>query len=52
MVDPIVDSYYFTTQAKKCRRLAKGLDERTAKILNDMADEYQAKAVQLDENAG
>ena len=46
-----VDAYWFTTQAKKCRQLARGVDERTAKILDEMAAEYDAQAIRLDESA-
>ncbi len=42
------DAAYFRTQALKCRRLARSSDEREARILDDMADEYEAKARELD----
>ena len=42
------DAAYFRTQASKCRRLARDALEREAKILNEMAEEYDAKAIELD----
>ena len=42
-----VDAQYFTVQARKCRRLAAHADERTAKTLLNMAEEYEAKAAPL-----
>jgi len=48
---PRSDGSFLKTQADRCRRLARSTtDERTARILNDMADEYQAKADRLDSN--
>ena len=32
--ESVIDSQWFANQAKKCRMLAKGLDQRTAKTLN------------------
>ena len=42
------DAAYFRTQANKCRRLARDALEREAKILKDMADEYDVKAMKLE----
>jgi hypothetical protein len=41
------DTAYFQIQAQRCRRLARSCQQREAKILNDMADEYEAKARSL-----
>jgi hypothetical protein len=38
------DAAYYRSQAERCRRLAKACAEREARILNDMAAEYEAKA--------
>lgn len=35
---------YFKDQARRCRRLAKHAGPREQKILNDLADEYEARA--------
>jgi hypothetical protein len=45
-----IDAYYFSDQAKKCRRLARGADDRTRKALLELADEFAAKAIALDES--
>jgi hypothetical protein len=34
-------------QAERCRRLAKGIDERTASVLLQQAEEYEAAAHRL-----
>jgi len=43
-----VDAQYFKVQARKCRRLAAQADERTARTLLGMAEEYEAQAVAVD----
>jgi hypothetical protein len=35
-------------KATRCRRLARWAAEREARILNDMADGYEAEATELD----
>ena len=35
---------YLIEQARRCRRLARLAKPREAKILRDMADEYEARA--------
>jgi hypothetical protein len=43
------DILYFWEQVERCRRLAATTyDEPAARILADMADEYEAKARALD----
>jgi hypothetical protein len=42
------DAAYFRKQATKCRQLARASQEREARILDDMAAEYAAKAIELD----
>ncbi len=43
----------FRAQARRCRRLADGVDDRrAADTLNRMADEYEAKATTLAASAG
>lgn len=42
------DAAYFRTQANKCRLLARASQAREANILIDMADEYEARARELD----
>jgi len=41
------DAAYFRTQAARYRRLARQADEWTAQALIGMAEEYEAKAVEL-----
>ena len=48
---PMSDASYLRKQARRCRRLARASAEREAKILDDMADEYEAKARELDESS-
>ena len=43
-----VTAAYLHAKARKCRWLAKGLDSATAKTLTDMADEFEAKAGELE----
>ena len=38
----------FLKKAERCRRLARGCQQREANILNDMASEYEVKAGELD----
>ncbi len=45
---PQEDAAHYRAQAIKCRRLARRADPREATILNDMADEYDAKAKTMD----
>ena len=40
MTDPAL----YKAQAERCRRLGAMAEEREAKMLNDLADEYEAKA--------
>lgn len=40
----VSDFQHFTAQAERCRRLARHADEREARILKDMAADYEAKA--------
>ena len=42
------DARLYRAQAERCRRVAALAQEREAKILNDMANEYEAKARALD----
>lgn len=42
------DAAYLRMLAIHCRQLARDALEREAKILNDMADEYDAKAIELE----
>ena len=47
---PLPDAVSLHALAAKCRRLAIAADnERTAKVLNAMADEYDATVATLDE---
>jgi hypothetical protein len=41
------DAAYFRKQATKCRQLARASQDREARILDDMAAEYEAKAIEL-----
>ena len=46
----LVEAYPYTNLAKKFRRLAAATrDPHTAKALGDLADEYEAKAIALDQ---
>lgn len=45
-----MDALYYANQARKCRRLAKQADEQTAKALLALAEEYEAKAIELDKS--
>ena len=47
MSSPDSDSY--KAQAARCRRMARLADEPEAQLLNEMADEYEAKARALDQ---
>lgn len=38
------DLTYYTAEAKRCRRMARGADQRTADALIELAEEYEAKA--------
>jgi hypothetical protein len=38
----------YRDEARRCRRLAKHAAPREQKILNDLADEYEAKAAALE----
>jgi len=49
IIQPMSDARWFRKQATKCRQLARASREREAKILNAMADEYEAKARELDQ---
>jgi hypothetical protein len=49
MPEPL-DASHYTNQAKKCRRLAKHADEETAKALLALAEECEAKAIEVDES--
>ena len=49
MPAPMQAYQFTTTQAKMCRRLAKQADDDTSKALLGLADEYEAKAIELDE---
>jgi len=45
MTEPYVRAEHYRSQALRCRRLAQSMgDRRTASTLNLMADEYEAKA--------
>jgi len=44
------DAAYFRTQATKAHRLARSSNEREAKILSDLAAEYEAKARELEQD--
>lgn len=41
------DADYYRAQARRCCRLARGARPQEAFALNQMADEYEAKARQL-----
>ena len=45
----VTDSAYCRNQAKRCRRLANSLPPHEAKLLTDLADEFEARARCLDE---
>lgn len=40
----MLDAAHFNTQARRCRRLARGSDEKTRLALVGLATEYEAKA--------
>lgn len=44
---PAPDAAFYLKQAEQCRRLARTAQAREARILQDMADEYEAKAREL-----
>jgi hypothetical protein len=46
-----MDAYQCTTQAKKCRQLAAGADAETQRRLIALAEEYEARAIELDERS-
>ncbi|MBO9516440.1 MAG: hypothetical protein J7493_00080 [Porphyrobacter sp.] len=41
------DFSYYIAEAKRCRRIAQGADQRTADALIELAEEYEAKADSL-----
>jgi hypothetical protein len=43
----MLDAAHFDTQARRCRRLAPGFDEKTRLALVGLATEYEAKAIAL-----
>ena len=47
----MLDAAYFRKRAARCRRLAKECAEREARHLNDIADEFEAKACELEAEA-
>jgi hypothetical protein len=44
----VIDAAYLRRQATKCRYLARFSHAREARILNNTADDYEAKARALD----
>ena len=44
---PALDAAYFRQQAVKCRHLARHSPEREARILQEMANEYEADAREM-----
>jgi hypothetical protein len=48
----MAEANHLRRQAAKCRRLAQGMDERTAQALSSAADDYETAADRLIKNAG